>query len=1099
MKKSSLLLLLLWHATALLAQNNYGSTADMSQIPFDPTQVQGFTKVCVKTAETEIPMEGVSFELQFVTPPPPTFWMEPFTGPDGCAKAFALPTDCTVLPYKNINPANGVTNLDVLLLRGHVLGISSLPSPYKILAADMNGSGSLSTSDLVLLSKLNQGEIDTLPVPSWRFVAVEYIFQNPQNPFQTPFPTFDTVAPSRQFLGIKMGDLNGTADPNNVTPAGPSANKTSPPKDPTQLQGPPPDTEPPMVVCLNGLPVNLFQTGEITLWASDFLLSVSDNVTPENVIKIGIRKAGSGTGFPVDANGNPVTSVTFNCNELGQQPVELWAIDEAGNADYCEAFVLIEDNFSHCNQAVDTFKVCFNFACDGAPMVGLPINIYNCVNFVPAFQAYSDSITGPDGCATMVVQALCDTYVIAPEKDDNPQNGLSTYDLFLISKHITGIEPLHSPYKLIAADANKSGSITTFDLIELRKLITGIYTELPNNTSWRFIDGDFVFPNPLNPFSSTFPESISLVNGQMTEGNFVGIKIGDVDCSASIDSLGAPADFPDALLTMPDTLLLSGQEYDIPISMAEQGLWSVYQFALNWDAQKLEFQNMAYNNATGPSNWNTLLAQQGSLTTSWFQYDLPVAFGPDDPIATIRFKALQTVSLKDVFFLNKDQLYPEGYAGQSAEKKDLLLTFLHQFKPSKSDLNAERNQPILDPTQLQPPPLDVQAPVISCLNGLSVNLMPTGSINLWATDVLQSVTDNVTPTDQIVISIRKSGTGVGFPEDASGNPILRTQFDCDELGTNGIELWAKDLAGNSAYCETYLILQDNLGNCPGGGVGDWLIQMCAKAASNDGLEELEFEVTGTNPNEPFYANEVSGPIDACGYFDVPLGSDVIAKPIKDDYPLNGVTTFDLVLISRHYRGIELLSTPYKIIAADANRDGLVTVEDSIELTKLILGIYTELPNNTSWRFVDKSFEFPDASNPFATSFPESIMVQNIQAPVWADFEGIKIGDVNGTAINNISNHEIIERAEPTVPPTFGLPNPNPTSGGAWLPIHLSTAERLHVELTDLAGRICWTNDLQLEKGDHNLEIPASAMTANGVYIWQLRSDTLLKSGKLMRQ
>ncbi|MBK7937144.1 MAG: hypothetical protein IPJ82_08605 [Lewinellaceae bacterium] len=99
---------------------------------------------------------------------------------------------------------------------------------------------------------------------------------------------------------------------------------------------------------------------------------------------------------------------------------------------------------------------------------------------------------------------------MTPTKDDNPLNGVSTYDLVLISKHILGLEPLNSPYKMIAADANKSNSITTFDIVEIRKLILGIYNELPNNTSWRFVDKDYVFPQPTNPFATTFPETKSV-------------------------------------------------------------------------------------------------------------------------------------------------------------------------------------------------------------------------------------------------------------------------------------------------------------------------------------------------------------------------------------------------------------------------------------------------------------------------------------------------------------------------------------------------------------------------------------------------------------
>ncbi|MEZ4931408.1 MAG: hypothetical protein R2788_04655 [Saprospiraceae bacterium] len=61
------------------------------------------------------------------------------------------------------------------------------------------------------------------------------------------------------------------------------------------------------------------------------------------------------------------------------------------------------------------------------------------------------------------------------------------------------VELLDSPYKMIAADANKSNSITTFDLVQIRKLILFINTDLPNNTSWRFVDKAYAFSNPAEP------------------------------------------------------------------------------------------------------------------------------------------------------------------------------------------------------------------------------------------------------------------------------------------------------------------------------------------------------------------------------------------------------------------------------------------------------------------------------------------------------------------------------------------------------------------------------------------------------------------------
>lgn len=139
-----------------------------------------------------------------------------------------------------------------------------------------------------------------------------------------------------------------------------------------------------------------------------------------------------------------------------------------------------------------------------------------------------------DGSYTIPGVPGCQPYTLTPYRNDFPLNGVSTYDLVLISKHILGLEALGSPYKIIAADANKSKSVTTFDIVALRKLILGIDTAFVNNTSWRFVPGDFVFPDPSDPFQTDFPEQISvqLQATPVTGSDFTAIKIGDVNNSA---------------------------------------------------------------------------------------------------------------------------------------------------------------------------------------------------------------------------------------------------------------------------------------------------------------------------------------------------------------------------------------------------------------------------------------------------------------------------------------------------------------------------------------------------------------------------------------
>lgn len=127
----------------------------------------------------------------------------------------------------------------------------------------------------------------------------------------------------------------------------------------------------------------------------------------------------------------------------------------------------------------------------------------------------------------------CTESILQPYRNDDPVNGVNAYDLILISRHILNIEPMDSPYKLIAADANRSGTVTSFDIVQLRKLILGSDTAFTQNTSWRFVPSDFDFDTPTNPFADSFPEqvTVSLEHQPVAAPGFTAIKIGDIDYS----------------------------------------------------------------------------------------------------------------------------------------------------------------------------------------------------------------------------------------------------------------------------------------------------------------------------------------------------------------------------------------------------------------------------------------------------------------------------------------------------------------------------------------------------------------------------------------
>ncbi|MDZ4846740.1 MAG: Ig-like domain-containing protein, partial [Chitinophagales bacterium] len=128
----------------------------------------------------------------------------------------------TVTPSKNndVTKTNGVTTLDITLVRRHLLGSVLLASPYKIIAADVNSSNSVTTLDIALIRRLVLG-IDTTFTGNklWAFVPHDYVFPNPTNPFSPLFPkvrnytNLSASQASQNFIGMKLGDVNNNWNP----------------------------------------------------------------------------------------------------------------------------------------------------------------------------------------------------------------------------------------------------------------------------------------------------------------------------------------------------------------------------------------------------------------------------------------------------------------------------------------------------------------------------------------------------------------------------------------------------------------------------------------------------------------------------------------------------------------------------------------------------------------------------------------------------------------------------------------------------------------------------------------------------------------------
>ena len=156
----------------------------------------------------------------------------------------------------------------------------------------------------------------------------------------------------------------------------------------------------------------------------------------------------------------------------------------------------------------------------------------------------SDTITDPEIYSTGIyaVPALLkpDTlYQISIIKETSDDNGLSTFDIIKLRKHILGIYNLDSPYKVIAGDVNGDGMASTLDIIRMRKVILRIDNNLGSRSNWLFFNRNYTFSNPIEPFSDLDNENsifhVTFAAGTVETLDFIGIKTGDMNASAVID------------------------------------------------------------------------------------------------------------------------------------------------------------------------------------------------------------------------------------------------------------------------------------------------------------------------------------------------------------------------------------------------------------------------------------------------------------------------------------------------------------------------------------------------------------------------------------
>ncbi|MEM1121765.1 MAG: T9SS type A sorting domain-containing protein, partial [Bacteroidota bacterium] len=297
-------------------------------------------------------------------------------------------------------------------------------------------------------------------------------------------------------------------------------------------------------------------------------------------------------------------------------------------------------------------------------------NIDNAMLMTPASGNYAFDLSGSAN------------YTVVPTKNTGVLNGVSTFDMVRITKHILGKDPFTSPYQFIAADVNGSGDVSTFDIIQLRKLILNLITEFPDDMpSWRFIDAGYEFTTEA-PAAEAFPESIQInnLNGTIPDLDFIAIKLGDINGSAAANATASAESrttTDNMVIEIEDRTVEAGEIIEVPFGATAFKNIEGYQFTLQFEG--LELQQFIEGVAT-EANFGFGLQERGYLVTSW--NNLSTQANADAPeLFRLKFKATQNGKLADLLAINSAVTTSESYhsngslLGVELKAKPVITTF----------------------------------------------------------------------------------------------------------------------------------------------------------------------------------------------------------------------------------------------------------------------------------------------------------------------------------------------------------------------------------------------------------------------------------------
>lgn len=205
---------------------NYTSTFD-SICSINPVLVEGMVKT-----EIGVPMPWVA-----LVPSLSVMNTDTTNGLGNYRVQGVANTSFIITPNReqDINYANGINVLDLLLIRRHILtnGVNSpLSTPYKLIAANVSrfyppyNDVVINSLDMLMIQRVIINQQVDFNGKQYVFIPDDYVFPNPASPFSYPtsrqYNNLSIDQSNEDYIGVKLGDVNDSWD--NTLKSGSSIN-----------------------------------------------------------------------------------------------------------------------------------------------------------------------------------------------------------------------------------------------------------------------------------------------------------------------------------------------------------------------------------------------------------------------------------------------------------------------------------------------------------------------------------------------------------------------------------------------------------------------------------------------------------------------------------------------------------------------------------------------------------------------------------------------------------------------------------------------------------------------------------------------------------